>query len=460
MSISEGDRIGNYPYRIVRQLGVGEGGMSEIYLATFDEGLNSTDEKLVVLKIVDLEGKNKNFFEETLQNEVETLRRLKNPGHSGVVILHDIQGLQITNRVYTAQTKLPNQPWFFVMEYLAGGSLADLLKKQKKIDIGLAIQIICQVNQALVYIHGQDFVHLDIKPENILFRHPLSKSTKLETVLIDFGISRGIGQSGLEAGTLIWCSPERIASTLTAKSPADVSLHPEPSMDTYALGMVFYHMLTGKLPFKKRIAKRTTEAILMGNPQPPSTHNPKINQQLDQFILSMIAKDPKERPSAKKLKNQLNALAKTYSFNDDELTNLAHSSTTGRLRLAFMVVLFALLALVGGLWGSGQFDASLQSPAASNVVIPGSTLTVTQLSTIAVNPGPTSTTVEFTPSVTLTSSVVSSTATAEATLTSEPTSTLQPTSTLLPTGTPKPTTITTPSPIKEDGEEEDTNSNN
>ncbi len=459
MSISEGSRIGNYPYRIVRQLGVGEGGMSEIYLATLDEGTNLTDEKLVVLKIVDLEGKNKNFFEETLQNEVETLRRLKNPGHSGVVILHDIQGLQITNRVYTAQTKLPNQPWFFVMEYLAGGSLADLLKKQKKIDIGLAIQIIHQVNQALVYIHGQGFVHLDIKPENILFRFPLGKSNKLETVLIDFGISRGIGQSGLEAGTLIWCSPERIASTLTANSPADVSLHPEPSMDTYALGMVFYHMLTGKLPFKKRMPKRTTEAILMGNPQPPSTYNSKINKQLDQFILSMIAKDPKERPNAKKLKNQLNSLAKTYSFNDDELTNLAHSST-GRLRLAVMVVLFALLLLVGGLWGSGQFDTSPELPAESNILVPESTLTVTQLSTIAVNRRATSTTVEFTPSVTHTSSAVPSTATAEATFTSEPTSTLQPTSTLLPTGTPKPTTITTPSPIKDDGEEENTNSNN
>lgn len=452
MSISEGSRIGNYPYRIVRQLGVGEGGMSEIYLATLDDGQESTENQLVVLKIVDLEGKNKAFFEETLQNEVETLRRLKKPGHSGVVQLYDIQGLQMATRVYTAQTQLPNQPWFFVMEYLGGGSLADLLKKQKKVEIGLAIKIIRQVNDALAYIHTQGFVHLDIKPENILFRFPLNQSQKLETVLIDFGISRGIGQRGLEAGTLIWCSPERIASTLTAKLPTEVALHPEPTMDTYALGMVFYHMLTGKLPFKKRLPKRTTEAILMGNAQPPSTYNSQINAQLDQLILAMIAKDPKERPTSKKLHSQLNTLANSYSFNDDQLANLSYSST-GRWRLAFMVLLLALFVLGGGLWASGQFDAYLQQPIESNLEIPPPTLTVTQLSTIAVNRRATSTPVEPTPSATPTSSVVPSTATAK------PTFTLPPTSTLLPTRTPEPTASATRTPDNDDVEE-DTNSNN
>jgi len=452
MSISEGSRIGNYPYRIVRQLGVGEGGMSEIYLATLDNGQDPTKNQLVVLKIVDLEEKNQVFFEETLQNEVEILRRLKKPGHSGVVQLYDIQGLQMATRVYTAQTRLPKQPWFFVMEYLGGGSLADLLKKQKKVEIGLAIKIIRQVNHALAYIHAQGFVHLDIKPENILFRSSLNQSHKLETVLIDFGISRAIGQRGLEAGTLIWCSPERIASTLTAKLPAEVALHPEPTMDIYALGMVFYHMLTAQLPFKKRVQKRTTEAILMGNPQPPSTYNSAINAQLDQLILAMIAKDPKERPTTKKLHSQLNTLAKTYSFNHDQLANLSHSSI-GRWRLAFMVVLLALFVLGGGLWASGQFDAYLQPPIEFNLEIPPSTLTVTQLSTIPVNNRVISPVVEPTPSATSTSSVVPSTATAK------PTSTLPPTSTLLPTRTPEPTAIATLAP-ENDEVEKDTNSNN
>ncbi|MGB0387756.1 MAG: serine/threonine protein kinase [Ardenticatenaceae bacterium] len=433
MSIAKGSHIGSYPYRIVEELGVGDGGMSEIYLATMRQVEEPTPDDMVVLKIVNIEEQNRSFYEESLQNEVETLRRLGTVGHSGVVALYPIRGPHIATRVYTAQTQLPGQPWFFVMEHLAGGSLADLMSRQKKVEIGLAIRIALMINETLQYIHQQGFVHLDLKPENILFRKQLDQG--LEPVLIDFGIARAIGQSGLEGGTLHWSPPERVAVTLTGTQPPELSPHPHPSMDVYALGMLLYNMVTGKLPFKKRSRKSTTTAILGGNATKPSAHESAVIPELDALILAMLAKEPKARPTTSQLALKLNKIAENYPFKASQLRSLKKRSKPGCFS-GLAISAFGLIMLgSSGLIYSGQLDNQLNRIFQSISVSPTPIPTATQ--TASPTPQPTSSATPIPPTRTATATATVASATQTATL--KPSSTLLPTSPARETNTPEAT---------------------
>jgi serine/threonine protein kinase len=310
--LAHGSSIGPFPYRILEQVGQGEGGMSHLYKATIGKVEEIRTSDLVVIKIVNIEN-NPDFHRETMDNEVETLRRLGSPGHRGIVKLFPVEGEHIRARsVYTAQTTLPGAPWFFVMEYLAGGSIADVVKRKKKLDIGLALHLTHSVLEILEYTHQQGFVHLDIKPENLMFRQPVSDS--LDVVLVDFGIARGPGQFGLEAGTVNWSPPERIASTVRQIIPPENAPPPHPSMDVYAVGLLLYFMVTGRMPFTGRSRERVTTAILEGNPTVASRYEPLVNPELDRLILSALAKNPASRPTTRDFMLRIRHLQNKYPF--------------------------------------------------------------------------------------------------------------------------------------------------
>lgn len=310
--LAHGSSIGPFPYRILDQVGQGEGGMSHLYKATIGSVSEIRTSDLVVIKIVNIEN-NPDFHRETMDNEVETLRRLATPGHRGIVKLFPVEGEHIRARsVYTAQTTLSGAPWFFVMEYLAGGSIADLVKRKKKLDIGLALHLTSSVLEILEYTHQQGFVHLDIKPENLMFRQPVSDN--LDVVLVDFGIARGPGQFGLEAGTVNWSSPERIASTVRQIIPPENAPPPHPSMDVYAVGLLLYFMVTGRMPFTGRSRERVTTAILEGNPTVASRYEPLVNPELDRLILSALAKNPASRPTTRDFILRIRHLQNKYPF--------------------------------------------------------------------------------------------------------------------------------------------------
>lgn len=307
LKLAKGDQIGPYPYRIIRQLGKGEGGMSIVYLASIGQVHQPKANQLIALKIANVGTGYDEFYRKTLDNEVEHLRKLKHPG---IVRLHKIQ-TPTPYAIYSARTYLPGKPWFSVMQYLAGGSLADLLKRQKKLDVGLVLRIVHQLAKTIEYIHHRGYVHLDIKPQNIVFRESLSRQV-IAPVLIDFGISRSIGQGGLEAGTRIWSSPERLESQ---KLPPEMMAKPHPLMDIYALGLLLYRMLAGRLPFQGS-RKRITDAILKGNPTAPSTYNSSLNPELDQLVLSAMAKKPTDRPTAVAFAQTLENLISHPDYSD------------------------------------------------------------------------------------------------------------------------------------------------
>ncbi|MEZ4864331.1 MAG: protein kinase [Caldilineaceae bacterium] len=346
--IKPGSRIGPFPYRILKPLGSGYGNMSDVYLAStgaLDAVLPSDQ---VVLKISKAQDEHQDFYKDTIYNESERLRQLRHPG---IVRILPIQTDNPMRQLpYAARAgNLPDNPWFLVLEYLAGGSLTDLINQHGKLQVALALQIARSIAETLDYIHRNDQVHLDIKPENILFRRPLEAGNRIEPVLIDFGIARNTGQEGLEARTLFYAPPERVQLNRSNVAPERLP-KPQPSMDVYSLGVVIYQMVTGRRPFDGRSDKGISSAILAGNPTEPSRYAGHIPPTLETIILQTMHRDPLSRPTAGELVQQLeNLIAKSGATPQSVVVNAqqigASAGWRWRKRLRPVVALFMVMVL-------------------------------------------------------------------------------------------------------------------
>ena len=307
-TLRKGSTIGPYPYRIIRRIGVGRGGMAVIYLATLGDDVDDPDPMdLVVIKLslVQKRAEHNDFFARAHSNEVEILRHLDHPG---VVRLYRIWGADMGTRpIYTARAEVPGRPWFSVLEYLGGGSLDDLIKSHKALDLDLALYIAHAVAKTLAYIHQNGYVHLDLKPDNVLFRRPLDQGP-VEPVLVDFGVARPVGRGGLEGGTLKWLPPERVRRMIDERGGHPPVL-PHPSMDVYALGSVLYTMLVGRPPFTTRRRRALAKAILRRTPQPPADVRPDLPAEVNDVVMAMLAKAPDDRPTTEEVMATLRQLA-------------------------------------------------------------------------------------------------------------------------------------------------------
>jgi hypothetical protein len=126
---------------------------------------------------------------------------------------------------------LDSEPYCYVMEFMAGGTLADLLAERVKLPFREAWRVFRELTEALAYVHELGAVHCDLKPQNVLL------DSRGKPRLTDFGQARGQGPRGSSLGTRFYMPPEQ------ARLGA-----PDPCWDTYALGAIFYQMLTGVKP--------------------------------------------------------------------------------------------------------------------------------------------------------------------------------------------------------------------
>src|SRR5581483_2404363 len=126
---------------------------------------------------------------------------------------------------------LDSEPYCYVMEYVGGGTLAERLAQQGKLSFAEAWRIFRELAESLSYVHRHGAVHCDIKPQNILL------DSRGMPRLTDFGQARGQGPRGSSLGTRFYMPPEQ--SRLGS---------PDPRWDVYALGAIFYQMLTGTKP--------------------------------------------------------------------------------------------------------------------------------------------------------------------------------------------------------------------
>ena len=202
-------------YRVERELG--GGGMSRVYLAD-----DLRHGRKVAVKVMRQDGM-VSFASERFAREIEVTAGLTHPHILPLLDSGEVDGYL-----------------FYVMPYIEGESLRDLLLREGRLDLADALRITRDVADALAYAHGRDVVHRDIKPENILI-------SAGHAVVADFGIARAISamvdrnltQVGFSIGTLVYMSPEQSLGEAV-----------DGRTDLYALGCVLFEMLTGDVPFE------------------------------------------------------------------------------------------------------------------------------------------------------------------------------------------------------------------
>ena len=176
---------------------------------------------------------------------------------------------------------------FIVTEFLDGAPVGSLLRDGGQLPLDWATYILSQVVDGLGAVWKAGLVHRDIKPDNILVgAHGITK-------LIDFGLAKQpilqamAGQTGPElAGTASYLAPEQ------ARDASIVDLR----ADVYSLGVTFYEMLTGRLPFEARNRMQMIFHHLNTPPVPPNVHNPAIPPLVADLCMWMLMKSPTERP--------------------------------------------------------------------------------------------------------------------------------------------------------------------
>ncbi len=185
-------------------------------------------------------------------------------------------------RVYADQKR---SRIYMVMEWCEGRLLRKILDEEGKLTHDRAIHIAIEVLDALEYIHGNGVVHRDLKPENIM----VDANDKVK--LIDFGIA---GDSA--ARRLTYANFTSTLGTPNYISPEQVKgKRGDGRSDIFAMGVILYEMLSGKLPFSGPSPLAAMNDRLLNHPLPPSVADPSISPQLQEVIYRALERDPKNR---------------------------------------------------------------------------------------------------------------------------------------------------------------------
>ena len=200
---------------------------------------------------------------------------------------------------------------YMVMEWCEGRLLRQIMD-EGRMPHERAIRITVAVLDALDYIHESGVVHRDLKPENIMV------DEQDNVKLIDFGIA-----SDSAARRLTYANFTATLGTPNYISPEQVKgKRGDGRSDIYAVGVILYEMLTGKLPFTGPTPLAAMNDRLLNHPMPPSVADPSVSPQLQEVLYRAIERDPKNRyPSAHEFKHDLEHLDQVGIEDRDEIRN-------------------------------------------------------------------------------------------------------------------------------------------
>lgn len=261
-------------YRLIKLLG--RGGMGAVY-----EAINEDTERHVALKVLHAEYAADASIFERFKLEARAGARINHPG---VVEVLDF-GVTQEGLAY------------LVMEKLHGEALSTVLKVARKLSVSLALPLFVDVLDALTAAHSQGIVHRDLKPANVF----LTTGENPRVKLLDFGISKfsqaggEITGTGVMLGTVTYMSPEQLRDSRSVTSAADI----------WAVGGMIFKTLSGHWAFSGESDSQLIARILTEE-APPLRHSvPEAPPELEQWVRTLLSKDPAARPTSVQAKQTL-----------------------------------------------------------------------------------------------------------------------------------------------------------
>ncbi|WJE17414.1 Stk1 family PASTA domain-containing Ser/Thr kinase [Halobacillus sp. ACCC02827] len=253
------DRLLNDRYRVGEM--IGGGGMANVYLA-HDTILN----REVAVKVLRLEHGNDEEFIARFHREAQSATSLSHPN---IVNIYDVGE--------------EDDIYYMVMEYVDGMTLKQYIQQHSPIDASDAVDIMRQVASAIAHAHDNEIVHRDIKPQNILIDH------YGHVKVTDFGIAMALSATSLTQtnsvlGSVHYLSPEQARGGVATKKS-----------DIYSLGIVFFELLTGRLPFSGESPVSIALKHLQHETPSLKRWNSDLPQSVENIVLKATAKDPFHR---------------------------------------------------------------------------------------------------------------------------------------------------------------------
>ncbi len=316
------------PYRFVSHLGGGE--FSNVFLVKHPE-----TEQPYALKIMDYQfllqrlkkedpADFKAHYREIQKRFISEANFYKKIQHPGVV--HILETGVLTDQVYNIEVP------YFIMSYIRGVTLAELLKKESPMDLEQALSITRDVLGALEIIHRNNIIHRDLKPSNIMIEEGTGKG-----IIIDFGIAKDVlggtclTTTGTFLGSPLYMAPEQCIDSRKVC----------PASDIYAYGAVLYKMLTGKPPFEGGSHLEVMSAH-RDRPIPDIRQDkPGLPPALHQVLTRAMAKSPDQRfPTAGDFLHHLDRAVKNTPPSAPKRTFVAIAAAGAAM---IILVLFFLL---------------------------------------------------------------------------------------------------------------------
>ena len=343
-------------YEVVQY--IGQGGMADVFLA-IDTILN----RHVAIKILRSDQSTDAISILRFEREAQAATTL---AHPNIVEIYDVG--EYKNHHY------------IVMEYVAGKTLKKVIRDRAPLLNLEAVDTMKQLTSAVAEAHKRGIIHRDIKPQNVIVKSDGSLK------ILDFGIATAKGSAQLTQANNVMGSVHYLAPELAKGEPAS------PQSDIYALGIVFYEMLTGDVPFK---ADQAVQIALQHMREPmPSVRkaNPNVPQSVENIIIRATAKNPRLRyQSCDEMLKDLekcmlsehqndkplslnDPIDKTPTKQEKEDTKVGVTRSTSLSRVAnkrtkiyitAILVLFAMFAVIAGL-----FLAGILPPKSRNVTVP------------------------------------------------------------------------------------------
>ncbi len=321
-------------YEIVQLLG--EGGMSYVYKAN-DKQLKRT----VAIKTLKPNYVEQEKFVERFKREAQTAANLNHP-----------------NIVQIFDWGIGDEP-FFVMEYIEGNTLTSIIAKRRTISLNDVLFIGAQVSSGLQAAHSKGLVHRDIKPGNIM----ITPEGKVKVT--DFGIvslqneESDITKTGSILGTASYISPEQAQGKPVSKES-----------DLYSLGTVLYELITGRPPFESDTPIATATKHITDKPEKLSVIRPDIPKGVENAVLKLLHKYPKDRfKNAEDLravllqqKTQLQAMQ-----TQENLVGLTSPKIKYRFTLPALII--SLIIATGTIWTLTRIFDGLPVDGGAQVII-------------------------------------------------------------------------------------------